>query len=134
MPTPEPPSDRMSFKIDGLEFEALVVGGLVRNGTLGITGNESADPDSRWIGLTLPPEIAVGTYDITSSGESDISALFDMGSVQVLFSRVGTLTISEHRLEDKFIEGTFTFRASEPGETKLTNFTDGFFSLTYEQF
>ncbi len=119
----------LNVKIDGTDWEAVSVTGFVNGSKLTINAT-SADV-SRTVGLTIPDDTPVGSYDIDSPFSSEYGGQYNADAQTFLTSDSGTLNISNHDLLNKVIEGTFSFEASEFVGSASASLTEGSFYVAY---
>lgn len=130
-----PSSGSASFKatIDGTAWQAQNVTGISTFGKITING--TVTDLSKTIGITVPDNVAVGTYNFSQFG--DYMALYNVGpninSIVTYASASGTLKITEHNTSTKKITGTFDFKGEVfTDATKKADITSGSFSVTYQ--
>lgn len=134
--TPGNPSSSGTYlkaTLDGAAWEATSVTGFASLGQIMVNGTVS--DVSKTVGITIPDNIAVGSYTFVEFG--DYMALYNVGkdinSIVTYVSASGTLKITEHNKSTKKITGTFDFKGEVFGDpTKTANITSGSFSVTYQ--
>lgn len=125
-----PPADKVDtfmVKINGISFPAETISGNSLYGKINISASEQSYV--RTVGISMPDNIAVGTY---SFGTNYIGQ-YNVGTNNTLMmASSGMLFISEHNTVTKRIRGNFNFTAKEITGTASANFTEGFFSMEYK--
>lgn len=124
-----PTSSTLSADIDGTTFNATSVTGVIAFGMFTINGSDGTG--SKTIALTIPPDIAAGTYNLTSPGFSDYGAQYNADANTFLTADSGTLIITEHNTTSKEIKGTFDFEASDFVGSASASLSNGVFELSY---
>lgn len=117
-------------KIDGTLWTGQVVSGAASNGQLIISATESNV--SKSVGLFMPADITLGTYDLTQLGT--YIGIYNYGPVTsptTLASESGKLIITEHNTSTKTIKGTFNFVAKPFTGGTAVQFTEGSFTVKY---
>jgi hypothetical protein len=105
----------------GLNPDALVP--IVNSGNLSIN---AANTDRDIIILTFPVDIAVGTYNIATTGS--YRASYTDGGSGASAATSGTLEITAIDATAATVEGTFSFITGPPGSFEVT---DGTFAIEY---
>ena len=125
-------ADALKATVGGQPFEAETVLATLVTVTdqLNITGSGPGGYPA--IGINMPDDIAVGTYDITSFGTYNAGFTPDENTM-TLVAQAGTLTITEHDRTVRRIRGTFTFNASDSstGGGTVVPITGGSFTGNY---
>ncbi|MDW7691230.1 DUF6252 family protein [Flammeovirgaceae bacterium SG7u.111] len=120
-------SNSFSLKVDGTDWTATSAIAYVALGTLQISA--TSNDNNKTFSLSMPPTITPGTYDIESFG--DYSAQYNIGTSVFLTADQGKLIISKHDIQNRTIEGTFNFEASELIGSNTASITEGSFSVNY---
>ncbi len=117
-----------SAKINGSTFSPSNPGGMkdIESNELWITGDNSAG----MLSLTIPGDIAPGTYNLSVGSGSGCSLDWEPESAGSHFANPGTLIITKHDVAARRIEGTFsaTLQSTLPPTLPLT---DGVVKITY---
>jgi len=126
-------NNTLSADVDGASFTASVVTGLVANTPglpiqLVINGSDSAAGET--IGLTLPENIAAGSYTIGSVGDS-IVAQYNASISAFFGSETGNLVINNHDLSNNTIDGSFDFIGVNSMGTDSVTVNNGTFDVSY---
>jgi hypothetical protein len=121
-------TDTFLVKIDEVVWKGKSISAGVVSGNLYITASELNL--SKTVGLSMPPDITPGVYDLDFGGMY-IGSYFP-SDTKFWFSENGKLTIIEHNVSTKRLKGNFYFKARDPqgggGSAKLT---EGYFSVKY---
>lgn len=118
-----------SAKIDGMNWSATSVTGVITAGKLGLTG--ISNNPNQTILLFLPEGVSTGTFDLEFFGEYD--AQYQTGSGQSALVRPvvnGSVTIQSHNV-GKDISGTFFFDAGGVITMDTISITTGQFNVEY---
>jgi hypothetical protein len=89
------------------------------------------------MGLFFPSDIEVGTYELTTNlidgSEKFMQYTPEIGVSMTYISSPGTLTILDYDLEDRIIEGTFTYSAIDltSQDPTIYEVTGGEFTLEF---
>jgi|GEM_PF-1979523 len=131
-PTPAVVTNAFSAKVDGVEFVETILTAQESNGSLVI--NASKNSGSVALGLTLPGNVAAGTYNLSAFGS--YSAMYVTGSTgdDLYMADPGTVTITSNDTENDVIKGTFSFTATPSfGSSSTTTYavTAGSFTMNY---
>lgn len=121
-----PPTAGGTFKvnIDGSLFAPSTATAFKGLGKISITGTNG----SKSVGITVPDNVSAGTYALSFIG--DYSAIYNPGNGTTLLLDDGSLTITNHSVSQKRIEGTFQFTCSDfSGNSAVL--TNGEFSVSY---
>lgn len=125
-------ADAMTATIAGQAFEAETVMAtrVPVTDQINITGTGTGDYPV--IGINMPDDITVGSYDLTSFGNYNAGFTPDE-STMTLVAQAGTLTITEHDRMARRIRGTFSFNASDSatGGGTVVPITGGSFTGNY---
>ena len=124
-----PGENTFTVDIDAEPFAPAAINGLILGGKIRIVASDAQGVQS--VSVSMPEDIAVGTYDI-GGGFSDYSGMYNPNASISTLSNSGTLIISTHDTGSNFIEGSFEFTSSEfvgPASFELTN---GEFSVSYQ--
>ena len=117
-PLPEP--DSFTARVNTVPFVPSEINTSVSSGVLAIAGTND---DDRTMSLTMPSDIAPGTYDITAGGM--FTALF-LTPDGVANATTGTLTIVSNNTTEQRVVGDFLF--DTPNGFLIT---DGEFDVSY---
>ncbi len=109
-----------SAKVNGDDFNATAINAANTGNFIVITG----DNQNASIGITLPNQIGVGSYNL---GQQGVNLVYILNS-QPLVSESGQVTITAHDTQQKVIAGTFSFEIGEPDNISIT---EGQFSISY---
>lgn len=120
-------NNSLSADIDGSSWTATAVNGAVALGRLTIVGSDNQGVVS--VSVSMPEDVAVGTYDLTFLG--DYIGQYNKFSTEFLSSDDGKLNITKHDKSGKKIEGTFNFNASDFNGTLNSAITNGSFVVSY---
>jgi hypothetical protein len=125
-------SNYLKATIDGTAWQAPSVTAFDVQGNIMINGTTT--DISKTIGITVPDNIAVGTYTFSQFGT--YMALYNVGTsitnIVSYASASGTLKITEHNTSTKKITGTFDFNGQTLLTTDSKQITAGSFSVTYQ--
>jgi len=129
------PDGNNSFlvKVDGVNWEQngnSVSGQINNDTTLNITAQNTTSTPSSFT-INLPNDIAAGTYTIIENNP-DLQIIYTE-SFNTYVSISGSIEITEHNLENNHIEGVFNFVGNNSVTSETKNFTNGEFSVDYEQ-
>lgn len=127
--TPVTPDNSLQVKINGGDWEAASVTGIVNGGTLTLSGTD-ADA-SETVALTIPDDTPVGTYDLGSPLFSSYGGQYNADDQTFMQAFDGSITIANHDQAAKIIEGNFSFNAGEFGGTEMAALTEGSFYVAY---
>lgn len=114
-------------KVDGVDWIPNSVLPFTAQGRITITATKGNNETS--LGLIFPDDIAVGTYELDWT--TDIFGNFNLEMTTQMVSNGGTLTVTEHNVSNKHIEGSFSFLAEETAGTTTRDITEGTFSVDY---
>lgn len=123
-----PANNVFTVDINGEAFDPAAVNGIILNSNLNIVAANTQATES--VSLIVPEDIEAGTYTIGGI-LSDYSGMYVFGSNQSAISTTGTVTITTHDTQAKFIEGTFNYTASEFLGTTSFELTNGNFAVSY---
>ena len=115
-----------NFDLNGTPKVANEASGIKFAGQIMLSANFGATDAS----LTMPGDIAPGTYDFGSTG-SAVSMTYMMGSTSVYVSNSGSLVITSHNTATKTISGTFQCALTDLFSQEVLQATNGNFSITY---
>ena len=131
--TTNPSTDYFYAEVDGVEFQETLYTGIVSFGTLAITASENGSFPS--IGISLPEDIAPGTYSLGSIMTPQAGYVIgNTANDQFGSDGSGSITITSHDETNDVISGTFNFLAVPPVTSTSTdtyNITNGEFTLNY---
>lgn len=129
-------SGALTAKIDGVDWTAHSVKGVVNplNNSLTLIATDATGTKS--INLIVPPSIQPGTYPL---GDilTEYSGTYIVGPVSTPESYISvagpnsSLTISEHSATTKTIKGTFFFDGQKFGGSTTIKITSGSFTIKY---
>lgn len=126
-----PAGNTASAKINGNAFTPSAVGAAKSFGNLVISLTNNSN---QTIGLNIPDNIAVGTYDLGSFGVAPYVATYSPTSTETFdSSNGGKLNIISHDAAAKRIEGTFNFNGTPfpMGGSTVYTITEGRFATNY---
>ncbi len=117
----------LSCKVDGQTFTPSAVFATLSSSKIIISAS-TADLN-KTIGLTLPSDIAVGEF--TLSTFSTYTAQYNLNQNQFMGADSGKVKITKHDKPNHKLEGTFYFDASDFMGTVSATVTNGTFSVNY---
>jgi hypothetical protein len=121
-------NNSFAVTIDSNAYNPTLIAGIVSMGNINIVA--SANSGAQSVGLTVPANIATGTYALQPFGT--YTAQYNPNSTTYLLVSSGSVTISEHNTATHKIVGTFYFTATDFGGGSTTaNLTNGSFTIYY---
>ena len=126
---PASATDTFRVKISGSSWTPASIVGVVNFGSISVVANEVSL--SKTVGITMPANIATGSYTFDFLGGQYIGA-YNPNPTTTLASTSGTLTILEHNTSTKRIRGNFNFVAEPVLGGTGVNLTEGYFSVKYQ--
>ena len=121
-------TDTLSVKVDGTLWKPESIIGTTAQSNLAVVGNNLTA--SRTLGLLMPQNIAVGSYDLDSLNTTYLGQ-YNPTSSTFLSSYSGKLNILEHNSGARRIRGNFNFKAKDPIGSQSATLTEGYFSVKY---
>ncbi len=131
---PAQSSAQFFAKVNGADFNPEFVTGFSQSlpNNILLTGGMG---NGEQIQLFIPKDVTVGTYDYGDPTSSHIAYYqkIDGDALDVAaFATSGSITISEHDVSTKTLEGSFNFDGMIPNTQESFTITSGTFDLTYE--
>jgi hypothetical protein len=120
--------DTFRVKIDGVQFPVFSIVGISAFNMVDLSASDQLV--SKTVGLSITSSVTLGSYTFTLFGP-DYIGQYNVDS-SFLAAESGTLTILEHNTTTKRIRGNFNFHASELLGTKVSELTEGYFSVVYQ--
>jgi Family of unknown function (DUF6252) len=121
-------TDTFRVKVDGVQFPVFSIVGISAFNMIGLSGSDQLV--SKTVGVTIPSNVTPGSYTFTLFGP-DYIGQYNVDS-SYLAAESGTLIILEHNTTTRRIRGNFSFHASEIIGTKVSELTEGYFSVVYQ--
>lgn len=122
-------TDTFRVKIDNVDWNGKSISSGIITGSLFISASELNL--SKTVGVSMPPSITPGTYDLNVLNGIYIG-FYNPNATTYLSSDSGKLTILEHNISTKRIRGNFNFIAKELVGPKSAQLTQGYFSVKYQ--
>ena len=117
----------LSCKVDGQTFTPASVFAVVAGDRITISANSS--DLNKTVGLTLPDDIAVGEFNLSTFGE--YTAQYNLNQSIFMGADSGKVKITKHDKPNHKLEGTFQFEASDFWGSNAASVTTGSFSVNY---
>lgn len=121
-------TDTFSVKVDGVQFPVFSINGISAFNMIDLSASDQLV--SKTVGLSIQQNVTPGSYTFTIFGP-DYIGQYNVDT-SYLAADSGTLTILEHNTTTKRIRGNFSFHASEIIGTKMSDLTEGYFSVVYQ--
>ena len=120
--------------VDGEDFTADEVNGLVLESNEGnILTIEASKESGAFISITLPSS-DVGTYNATSTPDTQITTVYSSNGQEALAGNSGTITITESTQISPTtlrVKATFSFIYSDPINLVFYEVTNGSFTIDF---
>lgn len=120
-------------KIDGEEFEEDVVSGVYTSiagfNSIGITATKNNIDN---ITISLPGDIAAGTYDFSFGTFDEPSVQYNKNNGEETTIGEGKIIIESHDIDAKKVKGTFEFESSPLFGGASYTVTEGSFDVVYQ--
>jgi hypothetical protein len=128
-------TDTFRVKVDGVDFPYTSLNGIRLTTPLDIVSVTASTANSaKTVGITMPGNVTVGTYNFVPFG-FDYIGQYNINTSATsgiyMSSNAGSVQILEHNLTTKRIRGNFTFRAKALLSADSANLTAGYFSVKY---
>lgn len=117
--------NQFNASVDEVEMDIAEVVSTFNDDIIEITGMTS---DSRFITLSMPESIAIGSYNLGTASTFGTYAVYGLADGATSNSQFGTLLILDHDRTINRIRGTFVFNTLSPNSVEVDN---GTFAVFY---